>query len=427
RYEAAISTLGPETWWTVKLYCLPEGVSPRILLCHEIEQDHYQTQYNDGHVFCAVTYWERRGDITKVRNWRSKLRPSKERRLNLVLRWIPIRKRLEALLVFPGLFDDLELGNVERHFATRMTEEIDHYLEHIYLEWDQLTLGNEQVRRATDSTTVRNLQGLVPCISIADRTLVQKLFQSYQLFPRITDPQLRSELEQRVLQTKCLIPSIKSFHENMKYIDIGSHVIRSLLISGMRRGESVRQYMNKIWKQPEQCLIEHRGGKFEISHQNATFTLSYFQLFISAFRNFARLCDGDYRGPRCEVGGRHEPAKMDHEAVAQFRFLASEVGFPAIAGTWSPHKAPTAIFEEPLEDSVNRRWNRPFSNSARFNSSTLFLSELTREPELSIYPGTLFVQTDFLRSFFGEFPQTNNQFPALDTSLSSSLVTTVAI
>ncbi|KAK4148546.1 hypothetical protein C8A00DRAFT_19640 [Chaetomidium leptoderma] len=408
RYEAAIRSakLGPDTWWTVKLYCLPQGIDPRVLLRNEVEQDHHQTKYNDGHVFCAVLYWEEQGDPHRAHSWRSKLTLGQQKRLDILMKWKPVKERLMSLRAFPGLLDALKLGNVERMVHSRGLPQIIRNLDHIYNTWDMITLGESRVRRAADVPTVQHLQMLAPSASRADRSTIRDLMQSGELFHTVRDPGLRARIEQRILQTKVLIPSVRSFHENMKYLQIVNHIMESYLITTLRRGEAISEALDALWSQPEDCLIEYTEGQFTRAPRPPSLDLSFMTVVVAALRGFPRLCDGDYRGPRCEVGERHTAASKDEIAIDRFRALARKVGYRVATAQEVPlilaDMGECAI--EPAEGPVGRRWNRPFSDSARFCASKLFLPELLEDKPMTAYPGTLFVQRDFIRSFFGEIP-----------------------
>ncbi len=70
--------------------------------------------------------------------------------------------------------------------------------------------------------------------------------QSGELFRTVRDPGLRARIEQRILQIKVLIPSVKSFHKNMKYLQIVNHVIESHLITTRRRDEAISEAISAL-------------------------------------------------------------------------------------------------------------------------------------------------------------------------------------
>ena len=86
-----------------------------------------------------------------------------------------------------------------------------------------------------------------------------------------------------------LIPTIKSFHENMNYLAIGINIVRGNLLGKLRRGESVFEAMRAIWQRPERCLIEHDEGLFQEAASTLGPDLAYKQVLISALRKFPYL------------------------------------------------------------------------------------------------------------------------------------------
>ncbi|KAK4148568.1 hypothetical protein C8A00DRAFT_19619, partial [Chaetomidium leptoderma] len=408
RYEAAIGStkLGPDTWWTVRLYCLPEGIDPRLLLHEEVEHDHYQTKYNDGHVFCAVIYWEEQDNPGRVDNWMSKLSSAKQRRLNSLMKCKPVKAGLKRLRAFPGLLDALELGNGDRVGRSLSLPQIIRNLDHIYQIWDQITLGLPRVRRSADVLTVRRLQMLAPSASSVDRSTVKQLMRSGEIFRSLREPSLRAEIEQCILRLDVLIPSVKSLHENTKYLYIADYILKTHLVPALGKGESISEALHSLWSEPDHCLVEYAEGKFWKAARRPSRELSYMTMVTAALRDFPRLCDGDYMGPRCQSGDSHTRATKDPIVVDRFRALGHKVGYfmattPPVLSVLPgiPHSV-----TEPAEVSVERRWNRPFSDSARFCASRLFLPQLAERQPMAAYPGMLFVHRDFIRSFFGEIP-----------------------
>ncbi|KAK3901966.1 hypothetical protein C8A05DRAFT_15916, partial [Staphylotrichum tortipilum] len=410
RYEAAIGStkLGPDTWWTVKLFCVPEGIDPRLLLCEEVEHDHYQTGYNDGHVFCAVIYWEEQDNPGRVYHWMSKLSSSKRKKLKTLMRCKPLKRRLKRLRVFPGLLDALELGNGDKVGHSLSLPQVIRYLDHIYDVWNHITLGLPRVQRAADAPTVRRLQMLAPSASSVDRSTIQTMMRSGELFSSLKDAGLRAEVGQRVLQLDVLIPSVKSLHENTKYLYIADYIMKTHLVHPLQRREPMSKALDSLWSEPDECLVEYAEGKFRRAARRPSRELSYMTVVAAALRNFPHLCDGDYMGPRCEQGESRTRATQDPAAIHRFRVLAWKVGYSVSAAPLVPSASPPPgrglSVVEPAEVSVERRWNRPFSRSARFCASSLFLPQLAECRPMAAYPGTLFVQRDFIRSFFGEIP-----------------------
>ncbi len=140
-------------------------------------------------------------------------------------------------------------------------------------------------------------------------------------------------------------------------------------------------------------MIEYTEGQFTRAARPPSLDLSFITVVVAALQGFPRLCDGDYMGPYCEAGERHTAASKDEIAIGRFRALARKVGYRVATAQGAPpilaDRGESVI--ELVEGPVERRWNRPFSDSAQFYASKLFLPELLEDKPMAAYPGTLFV------------------------------------
>jgi len=66
------------------------------------------------------------------------------------------------------------------------------------------------------------------------------------LFLLIRDLKLRAEITQYIFQVPRLIPSIKMLHKNIKYLDIISYIIKSNLITSLKKGKLVYKAILKL-------------------------------------------------------------------------------------------------------------------------------------------------------------------------------------
>jgi hypothetical protein len=90
-------------------------------------------------------------------------------------------------------------------------------LKHIWRVWDCITLHDQDIQKAADIQTVRLLQLRVPSVSKSDTSFVKTVMESGLLFPSIDDITVRERILQAVVKIDCLIPSLKTMHENLKY------------------------------------------------------------------------------------------------------------------------------------------------------------------------------------------------------------------
>ncbi|WQF90510.1 hypothetical protein CDEST_15524 [Colletotrichum destructivum] len=97
-----------------------------------------------------------------------------------------------------------------------------------------------------DIATVQLLEGRAPKLIKSDRRTVKEAFDSGKAFTRVQDAQLRAKMRKSVLQFRGVIPSLKSFHESMKYTSIGVTVVLNLMYP-----ESTQRRSWKRWQTDE--------------------------------------------------------------------------------------------------------------------------------------------------------------------------------
>lgn len=77
--------------------------------------------------------------------WRLRLSNCKQVALGAVERCQSVLDKLDQLRVFLGLWDGLQLGNIQKNLALHATDELLRYLQYIYNVWDRLTLHEPAV------------------------------------------------------------------------------------------------------------------------------------------------------------------------------------------------------------------------------------------------------------------------------------------
>lgn len=410
RYEAALQSLGPQTWWVVRIYCIAEGNSPETLLLHEMTEFSLQTPYSDGEVFRRVYTYQRAGQWKLANDWRLRLSNSKQKAVKSLLHSGIIGEKMYELTDYPGLSAGLQLGNVQKHLALHCDEEICNYLQHIKDTWSRITLNSPEVRKATDIETVEALQLLAPSCGYRDQETVKELMRSGNIFSRITNSGLRQDIEQQLLDIEVVIPSIETFHGNMRYFSIGMRILRDHLLGPCSANKTVAQAMRSIWRRPETTLIEYAENQFHPSPCHQDFSIAYHTVFISALRNFPRLSTAR---PNKERGQAAIGACIDDQYLERFLRHALAQGFTsdAIKGrllqlpqsTPPPDLGQMYALNAP-ECDRKRRSGIPRTTSYNVISRHLFLPKLLQKTEISAYPSVLFVQMDFVRSFFHGFP-----------------------
>ncbi|KZL67843.1 hypothetical protein CT0861_03971 [Colletotrichum tofieldiae] len=385
RKEAARMAFGENTLWTVRLLCRPGVPLPIVLRDNatprKLDSHSHQTQYSDGEVFRKVRRLWKEGNLTEARQWTYRLGVQKKINIEKIRDNSRIHSSLDELIPFPGLLDGLPLGSFHKHLALHCDDEIVSYLQRIRDVWLDISCNHPAV---VDIATVQLLEGRAPKLSKSDRRAVKEAFDSSKAFTRVQDSQLRADIRRSLLRFRGVIPSLKSFHESMKYISIAVTVVLNLMYPESAQGRSwkreqtderndrwtLRSILRRSWSRPRQNLVETSEGLFVQCTGASSFKAAYTQLVLAALRNCSRL----------------DPAtvSMFYERAGLLGFQTPTVKMPGVS------KAYTAS-----EDGI--------SDTLRSMKELMFLPQLSviQAGETSDHS----VQKDFVLSFFGAYDE----------------------
>ncbi|KAI7785351.1 hypothetical protein LA080_007184 [Diaporthe eres] len=161
------------------------------------------------------------------------------------------------------------------------------FLQHVHDAWTWMTLGEPWVQEAADEDTVRELELRAPHFS---------------------EPMTRQRIQEAILQMpQLLIPSIRTFQENMKWLTVGVQILKDTVIDKAGK-KQVRKAMRDCWKPPQRCLVEAGRGDFVEIPAPPAFELAYRQVLIAALREFPRL--SRVFEPRREKGRRRSAGRI---------------------------------------------------------------------------------------------------------------------
>jgi hypothetical protein len=369
-----------------------------------------EIKFSDGEIYRNIRYALQSARIDLVQGWMTQLTGGKQDDLDRLLKNNSLVKAFDMLLPFPGLWCGLELGNIRNHLALHCDEELLCYLRHIYSTWNQITLNNTAIQQAVDIQTVKTLELRAPSASIIDHYHIMREMDSGALFPNITERNVREFIKQALLRLEVIIPTIKSFHENLKYLEIGANILKThLLDTGVRT--TLYKTMCSMWSQPENVLVEFQEGVYRhatLREGELPVDVAYKQVFISALRQFPSLSNDV---PRWEP--RHEAIKGTTDPAYHLLFLnrAQLLGFrteKVLQGIMNAPEVVEAPDSEPCAGShggEGKEWRsgRPFRGAYKQSRTQLFLPNLAEAArvEVSLNPSVLFVQQDFVNAFFG--------------------------
>jgi hypothetical protein len=324
-------------------------------------------------------------------------------------------------------------------------------LKHIWKVWDHITLHDQDIQKAADIQTVQLLQLRVPSLSKSDRSFVKTIMESGLLFPSIDDVTIRERILQAVLEIDCLIPSIKTMHKNLKYLEVGAKVLKSLIVSKSPR-PTIYHALRSAWTCTKEPFVETSHRRAFIGSaltSEIVWDIVYKQVWIWALRNFSELGG---RGPRKERSRPSHNPTLDPQVHFEFAKLAKDLGistrkiesrlendprrerlwesmhqmYPSLTET-EIDKMVAALMEqlppvrsEDLSKGINshhhetgvvedlsRRWGVPFLDTYNTGKDMFFLANISSKANLAHHPmpNTLFILQDFIISFFGKIPE----------------------
>ncbi|KAF7880469.1 uncharacterized protein EAF02_007315 [Botrytis sinoallii] len=383
-------------------------------------------RYSDGEVYCNVRNTQKLNDEKGISDWKEKLSHCKRISLDQLLKREDITELLDHLLSIPGLWTGLELGNIQKNLALRCDEEITRYLGHIRSVWEKVTLSDGKIQRAADVTTVRLLQLRVPFLSRSDGEFVKSEMASGKLFPKIVDPKTRKDILEAILKVDCLIPSLKTMHENLKYLEVGAKVLKTLLVAKSPR-LTIHNALRSAWTYNGEILVDNKDKKafIKANHSDGSaWDIIYKQVWIFALRNFSELGG---RAPRKE--NRLPSYQPIMDPVLQYELLkfAKDSGIntrkidstlesdPRHTHTQDKIESVTASFvkDPPIINSndffspmdLSRRWGVPFAKNYATGKEDFYLYNLSKTScAKDDMPNHLFILSDFISSFFGKTP-----------------------
>ncbi|KAE9574177.1 hypothetical protein CGMCC3_g9862 [Colletotrichum fructicola] len=267
RVEAAKAAFGENAMWTVRLWYRPGTSLPTVLFdataLQQLNRQAHQTPYSDGEVFRRICQLWTSGDVAEAQQWTLHLGVQKRLNIEKIRSNKKLLQSLSSLTAFPGLMNDLPLGSFHKHLALHSDTQIVCYLQHIHAVWTAITCGHPD---AVDIITVQCLQGRAPGVSASDRDFVEQAFDNRDVFARVHNAQLRSEIQTRVLQLRRLIPSLRSFQENMKLFSIAASIVSSLLLPSSWKSDqgiwTLDSVLQQTWSRPRHNLIEVEEGCF---------------------------------------------------------------------------------------------------------------------------------------------------------------------
>ncbi|KAJ3497935.1 hypothetical protein NLG97_g1513 [Lecanicillium saksenae] len=243
---------------------------------------------------------DRAENIAVAQAWMDTLSQSKRHVLSLMFRRRDIMDALDSMLPFPGVWDGLQLGNWAKHLAAHLDQAIISYWKHIKTVWETIMAGKQHLYHLLTADDVARLQYRAPAQSIADRKYIEEAFSKFELFKGIADSEVRASMLANTLSIGCVIPSIQTFHQNMRYITIGAKVLeRTIQVQekSKRRNDCIGgnvpclfQNLRKDWR-PTNRNIEIAPSEFVELPGTSDAYLAFLVLFFRGSEKFPLSID----------------------------------------------------------------------------------------------------------------------------------------
>lgn len=345
-----------DRWWVVKFYDatrISNNARRSLREYRDVSQEH-----TSGEIYRNIRLYQRDGREAEAREWLARWHPHARRDFKQLWRGAKyrlLREALDALLDFDGLWSchlNLhrllpmrcpEVSLLEPSEVLLLTDEQEqaNYLNYIR-DWCNHVVGGTPW--ALDASTVQRLEGRAPRWSTDDREYVDEVYADGLLFSKVTDSQTKAIIYQRVINTPSSIPSLHTFHEDIKYLEPMAKLVRTLLPRKYRG--SIQEGMKRRYQAPadnnfyiQTSASDHRR---EPSASSYGFWSAYRQVFLAGMRDFYPLVPGFaplkmYKVPLAMLSQLEAPAVL----LDCFIELARSVGFAF------PNSRPREILLQP--------------------------------------------------------------------------------
>ncbi|KAH7065100.1 hypothetical protein B0J12DRAFT_561719 [Macrophomina phaseolina] len=442
RIAAARSLLDKnDQWWTgADIFLdLPKDLGIKV-----IEGSVNEQPYADGIILRKILLYRREGNEALENKWWARLSTTKQKDLKQLLKKPLFMNALNELLDMPGLWYPIKLGTLHRLLTLRCDEELLRYLQHVRTVWSSiLQCGEDQVSaEVVDRLTVERLDLLAPAASERDSKIIENLFRSGEIFGQVSNEAVRGRIKSNLSSVQVLIPTLRSFFENLKYLEPCSLILKRLLDPDDKR--SIYRCLKAAYFSPSSQFIEYAEGRVhEYSNKTASEDMwtSYVQLWAFCFRNFPNMTSLE---PRKELG-KEKPSTTTNAALwHHLGNLAVKLGFRTEQAVIFQQESPyftlaqqviqsahpgltpdsslvsqiARLLEHTSGDSpernavaltsnvtlpVERRCGRPFEDDHIRDREFMFLpivyeTETSHGPDISSF----YVKQDLFKSFFGD-------------------------
>ncbi len=148
-------------------------------------------------------------------------------------------------------------------------------------------------RKHVDTRTVAELELLAPSFSKWDREYINSAMWGKYIFPELDDHHKRAEILQCIHSQNCLIPSLRTFFEDQKYLEPASKILRTLL--GLPGNRPLWIEFKGNFRLPNQSIyFEYSEGRLQnldnpSIDRKSHMKFAYLQLWMFCLRHYPEM------------------------------------------------------------------------------------------------------------------------------------------
>ncbi|RAH76682.1 hypothetical protein BO86DRAFT_383627 [Aspergillus japonicus CBS 114.51] len=324
RIYAAADFLAPaDKWWVVDIYL--DDVDD-ALRDHLVEEYDLNREHTDGYIYRKIRQFD--DDHAIGTRWKAHLSSSNRQRWEQIINNNWLRKAFDELLDIPGLWiDGMRLSMVHRLVAISCPEEICAYLNHVHRFWSSLVNDDTDAKKCIDQKTIKKLELLAPGTSPDDAKSAQQVILTGQVFPDF-DEDRRTEIWDRLKGFKGLIPSLRTFFEDFKYLESCAYCLKRLVgPSEVSIHQALKQIFIVASDTTNDYLIQIAEYEYRKVHMVSAqqFNFAYCQLWLYAMRHYP-LMPPDPKKQNHHLA-KPKLAPADQHAIYNMAQLAHRLGF----------------------------------------------------------------------------------------------------
>lgn len=223
------------------------------------------------------------------------------------------------------------------------------------------------------------------------------------LFPNVENREKRGMIKRALLRLEVIIPTIRTFHDNCRYLLLGAGIIKDLLQDKERPKKSMYEAMR--WSLPETILEEigefdFRRVTLERPDKKKVRKFCFMQVFLASIRQFPNLSNIT---PLQESASK----KRDRDVADKFRaaykyqylkrahlhgYRTKKIADGLRIAEDVTVELPAPFIEDTDGEAIERRSGTLYANTHAQLRTQLFLRNLSQiQPESGPNPSVMFV------------------------------------